>query len=84
MILSPEVKSLFSEEIQTEFSKYFKLLNKSYLGKLYPKNGVIDSISYLIKYSNMLKKNIEKLQSKDKDRLIVLLIICILLIRFNR
>tara|TARA_B110001469_G_C9478844_1_gene240170 strand:- start:60 stop:617 length:558 start_codon:yes stop_codon:yes gene_type:complete len=85
MILSPEIKKLFSEEVQSEFSKYFKLLNKSYLGKLYPKNGVIDNLDYLIKYSKLLKNNIEKtyIKDKDKDKLIVLLIICILLIRFN-
>jgi hypothetical protein len=83
MILDPEIKKLFSEEIQTEFAEQFKLLNIQYLGNLYPKNGVIDSLDYLVKYSNLLKNNIESIYTKDKDRLMVLLIICILLIRFN-
>ena len=91
MILTPEIKKLFSEENQKEFSKHFKLLNKSYLNKLYPKNGEINSLDYLIKYSNLLKESILKISPNSigkinllaKDKLIVLLLICILIIQYN-
>lgn len=83
MILSSKVKMLFSDEIKQEFSEYFDLLNKSYLGKLYPTEGVIDSLDSLVKYSKLLKNNIEKTYNKNNKKLIVLLFICILIVRFN-